>query len=112
MQECPERGDLIIIEIMKIMKIIKTMKTTLIMTQVCDGGSEPQCRDFEIEECSPAQVMILCIMIVDIMILCMVMMMIMIMIISIMLIEINVYLQAVSCKQKCTDVFWCKVCNH
>ena len=88
------------------------MKTILIMTQVCDGGSEPQCRDFEIEECSPAQVMILCIMIVDIMILCMVMMMIMIMIISMMLIEINVYLQAVSCKQKCTDVFWCKVCNH
>ena len=69
MQECPERGDTIIIETMKtmkIMKIIKTMKTTLIMTQVCDGGSEPQCRDFEIEECSPAQVMILCIMIVDI----------------------------------------------
>ena len=26
------------------------------MSQVCDGGLEPVCNDFQIEECTPAQV--------------------------------------------------------
>ena len=30
--------------------------TNVSMSQVCDGGLEPECNDFQIEECTPAQV--------------------------------------------------------